>query len=90
MSHSPKRYLNMNNCTPLHRAAINNSIKIVDLLISKGADINAKDILHQNIYSLSSIIIIQSKERNLNMNNCTPLYWARSQMKQLLLSKGAK
>ena len=80
----------MNNYTPLHYAARNDSIKIGELLIWKGADINAKNILHQNMNSSSSIIIIQSKERNLNMNNYTPLYYARPQMKQLLLSKGAK
>ena len=36
-----------NNKTPLHSAAINDSNKIGELLISKGADINAKDIIYQ-------------------------------------------
>ena len=33
----------------LHFAAIGNSIWIAELLISKGADINAKDIIYLNI-----------------------------------------
>ena len=39
--------LNKNNKTPLHIAAIKDSIKIGELLISKGANINAKDIIYQ-------------------------------------------
>ena len=42
-----ERNLNLNNRTPLHYAAYNDSIKIGELLISKGADINAKDIIYQ-------------------------------------------
>ena len=42
-----ERNLNKNNITPLHFAAENDSIKIGELLISKGADINAKDIIYQ-------------------------------------------
>ena len=41
------RNLNKNNETPLHIAAKYDSIKIGELLISKGADINAKDIIYQ-------------------------------------------
>ena len=44
-----ERNLNKNNETPLHYTAINDSIKIGELLISKGADINAIDIIYQNI-----------------------------------------
>ena len=33
--------------TPLHYAVENNSKDIGELLISKGADINAKDIIYQ-------------------------------------------
>ena len=84
---SKERNLNMNNKTPLDYAAINNSIKVGELLISKGADINAKDILHQNIISSSPIIVIQSKERNCNMNNWTPLHYAKPKMRQILFSK---
>ena len=38
----------MNN-TPLHIAAENNSKEIGEILISEGADINAKDIFYQII-----------------------------------------
>ena len=48
-----------------------------ELLISKGADINAKDIIHQYIIYLSFLIIMnQMKEKNLNKNNNTPLHIA--------------
>ena len=42
-----ERNLNKNNWTPLHWAAEKDSIKIGELLISKGADINADDIIYQ-------------------------------------------
>ena len=44
-----ERKLNNNNKTPLHYAAEKDSNKIGEILISKGADINAKDIIYQNI-----------------------------------------
>ena len=44
-----ERNLNLNNQTPLHIAAEKDSNKIGEILISKGADINAKDIIYQNI-----------------------------------------
>ena len=47
MKQIKERNLNKNNYTPLHYAAENDSIKIGELLISKGADINAKDIIYQ-------------------------------------------
>ena len=37
------------NKTPLHFAVENNSKEIVKLLISKGAKVNAKDIIYQII-----------------------------------------
>ena len=43
---------------PLHYAAANNSKEIGELLISKGADINAKDIIYLNILILFLINII--------------------------------
>ena len=47
MKQIKERNLNNNNLTPLHIAAEFDSIKIGELLISKGADINAKDIIYQ-------------------------------------------
>ena len=44
-----ERNLNKNNETPLHYAAREDYIKIGELLISKGADINAKAIIYQYI-----------------------------------------
>ena len=38
-----------NNKTPLHLAARNHPDKIGEILISAGADINAKNIIYQNI-----------------------------------------
>ena len=43
------RAINTGGKTPLHIAAYNNSKEIGELLISKGADINAKDIIYLNI-----------------------------------------
>ena len=50
--------MNKKNQTPLHYAARHNSKEIGELLISKGADINAKDINYQNIIILFLINII--------------------------------
>ena len=47
MKQIKERNLKKNNQTPLHFVAVNDSIKIGELLISKGADINAKDITSQ-------------------------------------------
>ena len=44
--------------TPLHRAAYNNSKEIGEIFISKGADINAKNIIYQMIKILFLIKII--------------------------------
>ena len=70
-------------------------IEMGELLISKGADVNASDIIYQNIIKLFLMIIKQFKERNLNKNNKTPLHYAASswresnKMIELLISKGA-
>ena len=47
MKQIKERNLNKNNETPLHIAAEKDLIKIGELLISKGADIHAKDIIYQ-------------------------------------------
>ena len=44
-----KRNLNINNKAPLHYAAEKDSNTIGEILISKGADINAKDIIYQTV-----------------------------------------
>ena len=45
MKQIKERNLNKNNKTPLHIAAKKDSIKIGELLISKWADINSKDVI---------------------------------------------
>ena len=50
MKQIKERNLNKNNKTPLHLAAERDSFKMGELLISKGADINAKDIIYQNVF----------------------------------------
>ena len=49
------------NRTPLHYAAKNDSKKVGKLLISKGADINAKDLNNQNLMFILLIKKIESK-----------------------------
>ena len=93
MKQIPERNLNKNNKTPLHYAAEKNSIKIVELLISKGADINAIDIIYQIIAKSFLIIMKQIKEKYLNKNNETPLHFAAqydsNKIGELFISKGA-
>ena len=50
--------MNKKNRTPLHYSTINNSKEIGEILISKGADINAKDLIYLNIKVLFLINII--------------------------------
>ena len=47
MKQIQERNLNLNNETPLHIAVGKQLDKIGELLISKGADINATDIIYQ-------------------------------------------
>ena len=47
MKQIKERNLNKNNCTPLHIATENNLIHMEELLLSRGADINAKTIIFQ-------------------------------------------
>ena len=48
MKQIKERNLNLNNRTPLHIAIEKRSYKMGELLISKGVDINAKDIVYQS------------------------------------------
>ena len=52
------RKLTKKDFTPLHFAALNNSKEMIELLILKGADINAKDIIYLNIKILFLIKLI--------------------------------
>ena len=49
MKQVKEKNVNENNKTPLHIALEKKSDKIGEILISKGADINSKDINYQNI-----------------------------------------
>ena len=67
---------------------------MLELLISKGAAINVKDIIYLNIIILFLIKIILKKSRKLNKKNKTPLHIATfkrdwREMGELLISKGA-
>ena len=53
--------LNEKNWTPLHSAAKNNSKEIGELLISKGADINAIDIIYLNKILIKLFLINMMK-----------------------------
>ena len=55
------RELNQENDTPLHITAYNNSKEIGELLISKGADINAKNSFNQIIGIFFFINIILNR-----------------------------
>ena len=93
MKQIKERNLMKNNKTPLHSVAEKDSVRMGELLISKGADINAKNIVHQYINSSFLIIMKQIKERNLNKNNKTPLHYAAyndsNKIGEILISKGA-
>ena len=49
MKQIKERNLNKNNKTPLHIALENKFDKLGETLISKGADINTRDIIYQNL-----------------------------------------
>ena len=60
-----EKKLNKNNKTLLHIALECKSDKIGELLISKGADINAIDIIYLIIIKLFLIIIFDIKKKEL-------------------------
>ena len=70
------RKSNKNNKTPLHWAAINNSKEMVQLLLLKRSDINAKDIGYPKIIILFFIKIMEIEWRKLDEKNKTPLHYA--------------
>ena len=81
--------------TPLHHATClkNYSKEIGELLISKGADVNAIDIIYLNILILFLIRTINNLWKQFHMKNQTPLHSAAlnnsKEMSELLISKGA-
>ena len=74
-------------------AAEKNAVEMGILLISKGADINAKMIDYLNMILKFSINGLQKKVWQLNKKNWVPLHRAvqyqSKEMVELLLSKGA-
>ena len=61
--------------------------------MTKGADINTKDIIYLNIEILFLINLLYNKERKLNQKNKTPLHFAAlkdsKEIGEILISKGA-
>ena len=92
------RKLNRKNKTMLHYAARGNSLWMIELQISKGADINAIDLKFQNFIVFSLIKIIQNNLGKLKTKNKTPLHYAADsysiekvkKIVSLLISRGAK
>ena len=83
----------MKNKTPFHIALENNSTETVELLISKGANINITYLCYINIIVLFLVKSISNKWRKLNKKNKTPLHYAAEknskEIGELLISKGA-
>ena len=92
------RKLISKNQTPLHIVAETNSKEIGEILISKGADINAETIICQIILPLLIIAIvilikiILNKLKKWNHKNSTPLHYAAKykskEIVEILLLKG--
>ena len=85
--------LNKKGQKPLHWATIRNSKEIGEILISKGANINTKDIIYLNFRILFLFNLISNKLRKLYKQNETPLHYVAlnnsEEMLELLISKGA-
>ena len=66
--------------------------EIFDLLLSKGADINEKDIHNSKMMKLFFIMIIFNKRRRLHKKNKTALHYAAQnnakEIGEILISKG--
>lgn len=79
---------NIYGLTPLHRSALYGRTKVVEILIGKGADINAKDQLygdtplHKAVWNghIETVKFLVSKGANVNAKDKkgrTPLYYAK-------------
>ena len=68
----------MKKRTPLHYAALNNLIESIQLLISKGANINSIDIHYLNILLLLLLFIkkILKYSRKFKKKNKTPFFYS--------------
>ncbi len=89
--------------TPLHHASTNGHKKIVELLIAKGADVNAKSKFENTPLNLAAfwghkeiaeLLIAEGANVNANHGGHTPLDWAISrkhpETDDLLRKHGAK
>ena len=65
---------------------------MVEILICKGADINAKNIYKLNMFKLFLIKINLKRERKLKEENMTPIHYAArfnyKEIGEILISKG--
>ena len=72
---------------------MNNSKEIGELLIAKGVDINAIDIIYLKIEFFFLMIMVEKKKWIFNNQNYTPLHFAAQnnsiEIGKLLISKGA-
>ena len=88
-----KSWIGGGGYTPLHLAAEKNSKEIGELLIAKGADINAKDNIEGNMVLFFLMKTILNKEKQLNKKNETPLHYAADnnakEIGEILISRGA-
>ena len=85
--------LKKKNGNLLHSAALGNSKWIVEFLMTKGEDINTKDIIYLKRIRFFFIKKFVNQKRILNKMNRNPLHYAarrnRKDVGELLISKGA-
>ena len=51
-------FMLQDNQTPLYKAALNNHLEIVELLLSKGAEMDSRDKVRKSITVLLSVVTI--------------------------------